>query len=190
MMKIIKTGWLFMTSRTNYQITGNELCPLNENVIMKKLFIIAVFGVLAYACGSNDKPANDNTESATSETPSTSDPAYDAKRGTGKFTNVEITAQLDNAMADKGQKVYDVKCASCHKLTEEKLVGPGWSGVTSRRTPEWVMNFVTNTEEMLAKDPAAQAQLEICLVRMPNQNLSDEEARSVFEFMRKNDGVK
>jgi hypothetical protein len=25
---------------------------------------------------------------------------------------------------------------------------------------------------------------------MPNQNLSDEEARNVYEFMRKNDGVK
>jgi cytochrome c2 len=159
---------------------------------MKKLLIIAVFGVFAYACGSNDKPASENSEATngTSETTSSSDPAYDAKRGTGKFTNVDIKPQLDNAMADRGVKVYDVKCASCHKLTEERLVGPGWSGVTTRRTPEWVMNFVTNTEEMLAKDPEAQAQLEICLVRMPNQNLSDDEARSVFEFMRKNDGVK
>jgi hypothetical protein len=25
---------------------------------------------------------------------------------------------------------------------------------------------------------------------MPNQNLSDEDARSIYEFMRKNDGVK
>jgi len=160
---------------------------------MKKLFIIAVFAVFTYACGSNDKPAadgNENTSNSTAENSSTSDPAYDAKRGTGKFTNVEIKPQLDNAMADRGQKVYDVKCASCHKLTEERLVGPGWAGVSTRRTPEWVMNFVTNTEEMLAKDPEAQAQLEICLVRMPNQNLTDDEARSVFEFMRKNDGVK
>jgi pyruvate-formate lyase-activating enzyme len=34
-----------------------------------------------------------------------------------------------------------------------------------------------------------QAQLEICLVRMPNQNLADEEARKILEFMRQNDGV-
>jgi hypothetical protein len=27
-------------------------------------------------------------------------------------------------------------------------------------------------------------------VRMPNQNLSDDDARNVYEFMRKNDGVK
>jgi hypothetical protein len=43
---------------------------------------------------------------------------------------------------------------------------------------------------MLTKDPEAQAQLEICLVRMTNQNLSDHDARHIYEFMRKNDGVK
>lgn len=53
-----------------------------------------------------------------------------------------------------------------------------------------IMNFITNTDEMLNKDPEAQAQLEICLVRMPNQSLSDDEARNLLEFMRKNDGVK
>ena len=93
-------------------------------------------------------------------------------------------------MAGNGEKTFGVKCSSCHKLTDEKLVGPGWKGVTSRHTPEWIMNFVTNTDAMITKDPKAQAQLEICLVRMPNQNLSDDEARSLYEFMRKNDGVK
>ena len=52
------------------------------------------------------------------------------------------------------------------------------------------MNFSTNTDEMIAKDPAAQAMLEECLVRMPNQSLSDDDARQILEFMRKNDGVK
>jgi hypothetical protein len=32
--------------------------------------------------------------------------------------------------------------------------------------------------------------LEICMVRMPNQNLSDEDTRAILEFMRQNDGVK
>jgi hypothetical protein len=70
------------------------------------------------------------------------------------------------------------------------LVGPGWAGVTTRRQPSWIMNFITNTDVMLDKDPEAQAMLELCLVRMPNQSLSDEEARNLLEFMRKNDGVK
>jgi hypothetical protein len=30
--------------------------------------------------------------------------------------------------------------------------------------------------------------LEICLVKMPNQSLAENDARSILEFMRKNDG--
>lgn len=69
-------------------------------------------------------------------------------------------------------------------------VGPGWKGVTTRRTAEWILNFITNPDPMIDKDPEAQAMLELCLVRMPNQNLTDEEALNIFEYMRKNDGVK
>ena len=92
-------------------------------------------------------------------------------------------------MAESGSTVYDLKCSACHKLDGEKLVGPGWKGVTARRKAEWVMNFVTNTDEMLNKNAAAQSMLEECLVRMPNQNLSEADARNIYEFMRKNDGV-
>src|SRR6185503_6843033 len=118
-------------------------------------------------------------------------PSYDPKRGEGKWTaeNVMLGDKLDAAMADEGLKIREVKCSSCHKTTNEKLVGPGWKGVTQRRKPEWIMNFITNPDPMISKDPVVQAQLELCLVRMPNQNLSDTEARAILEFMRKNDGV-
>ncbi|CAN5799793.1 hypothetical protein BH10BAC2_BH10BAC2_30730 [soil metagenome] len=160
---------------------------------MKKVFGILIAGMLLYACSNGIKEEAANT-SSTSEEVSNADnnanPSYDPKRGEGKFTKVDIGDHLDVAMADAGKKVFDVKCSSCHKLTTEKLVGPGWSGVTSRHAPEWIMNFITNPDAMIDKDPAAQAQLEICLVRMPNQNLSDDDAMHLFQFMRQNDGVK
>jgi len=49
------------------------------------------------------------------------------------------------------------------------------------------MNFVTNTYENLDRNATAQMLLEECMVRMPNQNLSDDDARHVLEFMRNND---
>ena len=76
---------------------------------------------------------------------------YDPNRGSGKFTTVDVANKLNVAFANDGQKVYDVKCSGCHKLTDEKLIGPGWLGVTVRHKPEWIMNFVTNTDEMLKK---------------------------------------
>jgi mono/diheme cytochrome c family protein len=115
---------------------------------------------------------------------------YDPNRGIGKHTSVELGDKLDVAMAAEGEKIQSVKCSSCHKLTDEKLVGPGWKGVTTRQKPEWIMNFITNPDPMIDKDPKLQAQLELCLVRMPNQGLTDIDARNLLEFMRKNDGVK
>ena len=163
---------------------------------MKKWIIIAGMTTFLFACGGNDAANKEESKTEGSTSAETASPAdadksaADAKRGIGKFSKVEVGATLDAAMAEAGSKVYDVKCGSCHKLTEERLVGPGWKGVTTRRAPEWIMNFATNVDEMLAKDPEAQAQLEICLVRMPNQNLTDDDARHVLEFMRKNDGIK
>ncbi len=157
---------------------------------MKKIifFSSAVVALIMYACsggaggGSSDK---DSAQNGTAK--SISD--YDPHRGEGKFSNVEVGA-LNETMADAGKKIYDIKCSACHKLTNEKLVGPGWAGVTKKLQPAWIMNFITNPDAMIDKDPELQAQLEICLVRMPNQNLSDADARNILEFMRKNDGVK
>jgi cytochrome c551/c552 len=159
---------------------------------MKKFLLLSAVAAFLFACGNNSEGSKTEAKGDASATSTTDNgnPSYDPERGIGKFTNVDVSPQLDAAMAEAGTKVYDTKCASCHKLTDEKLVGPGWKGVTGRHKPEWIMNFATNPDEMLNKDPKAMAQLEICLVRMPNQNLSDDDARHVFEFMRKNDGVK
>lgn len=158
---------------------------------MKKLFVTSTIALTILACGN---PGQNNTETtpkaAPTEVTADGNPSYDPKRGEGKFENMELPAALDVAMADKGKQIYEVKCASCHKLSDEKLVGPGWKGVSSKHKPEWIMNFITNPDAMIDQDPELQAQLEICLVRMPDQNLSDDDARALLEFMRQNDGVK
>ena len=159
---------------------------------MNKSILLVLSLALAVACGKKEASAEDNYQPGGGEaTTEAADPAsYDPKRGEGKFDTVELGATLDQALAKKGEEVAGVKCASCHKTTDEKLVGPGWKGVTERRKPEWIMNFITNPDPMIDKDPEVQAQLEICLVRMPNQGVSDYEARGILEYMRQNDGVK
>jgi mono/diheme cytochrome c family protein len=168
---------------------------------MKKIAVLSVIGLffVASSCGTsktegeqsatNESVKTDVSESSKS-TSANGNPSYDPHRGEGKFTDVSVEEKLNTQLAKEGDNVFNVKCSSCHKLTDEKLVGPGWAGVTKRREPAWIMNFITNTDIMLDKDPEAQAMLELCLVRMPNQSLSDQEARNILEFMRKNDGVK
>ena len=162
-----------------------------------KLFLIGLATITIISCGG-DKKIESSTESnsaeassASAESTSTSSGDYDPKRGLGKYdeSNVDVS-KFDATMAAEGKKIAEVKCTSCHKPTEEKLVGPGWKGVTTRQTPYWIMNFISNPDPMISVDPELQKQLEICLVRMPNQGLNETEARQVLEYMREIDGAK
>lgn len=158
---------------------------------MKGKLLIAFIAILLISCeDSTSKKSTVTDKTVTTTTTENSNPSYDPDRGEGKFTKVDIPSTIDASKASAGTKVYSVKCSSCHKLTNEKLVGPGWQGVTSRHSAEWIMNFATNPDPMITKDPKAQAMLEICLVRMPNQNITDDDARNIYEYMRKNDATK
>jgi len=159
---------------------------------MKKIALLSAITLCALITACGEDYTKNNEVSAPAESATANVPDYDPKRGEGKWNaeNVGVSEKLDEAKAKAGEDIAKTKCLSCHKVSEEKLVGPGWQGVTKRRAPSWIMNFITNPDVMIDKDPEAQAMLEICLVRMPNQNLSDQEARDILEFMRKNDGVK
>ena len=161
-----------------------------------KTMALSVLTLALFSCGGDKKtdsiPTATTTETTatTTEAPAASGTsAYDPKRGLGPHENVDVS-KFDPAMAAAGKKIAEVKCASCHKPTEEKLVGPGWKGVTKRQTPEWIMNFISNPDPMIDVDPELQKQLELCLVRMPNQGLNDTEAREILEYMREIDGAK
>lgn len=107
-----------------------------------------------------------------------------------EIKTVEITNPVKQDWVAAGKVIYEGKCMPCHKLDETRIVGPGWKDVTKRRTLVWIMNMICNTDMMLSTDGEAQKQLELCLVRMPNQNVSVEDARKLVEFMRGNDGEK
>jgi cytochrome c551/c552 len=155
----------------------------------KFFFVIAAFiSFLIIRCGSGKQKENQNDKTSANNKDTVVISQGVNSKGIGRFNDVKLTHPLDEDMIAKAGPLYNAKCIACHKLTDEKLVGPGWKGITDRREPEWIMNFITNTQVMLDKDLAAQSDLVTCIVRMPNQDLTDEQARQVLEFMRKNDG--
>lgn len=147
-----------------------------------------VFGLLifVYACGGGGAGDAESDTRDEAKQEKMEDPA--SNKGIGEVKHVELNKPLKADMVDRGEAIYEMKCAACHKLTDQRVVGPGWKNVTERRTPEWIMNMTTNVDIMLAEDPVAQKLLQECLVRMPNQNLSVGDARDVLEFMYYNDG--
>jgi cytochrome c5 len=137
---------------------------------------------LMQACGGGSAPAGPPGAQAGAPD-AAADKAAEAPAGLITAADLNL-GDIDAAMAEKGKTTYDVKCQACHSTGENRVVGPGWKGVTTKREPAWIMNMIMNIDVMLEKDPEAQKLLEECLVRMPNQNLSKDEAREVLEFMR------
>ena len=111
--------------------------------------------------------------------------AFDlSNKGIGPVKSVTLGADIDQAMAAKGKAVYKTKCTACHKASK-KFIGPSPKGIFERRSPEWIMNMILNPDEMVQKDPVAKALLiEFNGSPMANQNLTEEEARSVLEYFR------
>jgi cytochrome c1 len=153
---------------------------------MKKLIALLIGSWFLTACAP-DKPA------ATDEKTSTENPVAelaDPAKGVGQVKNVTLHTPLEQERIGRGKAIYEMKCSACHRLDEQRVVGPGWKNVTKNRKPEWIMNMITNVDVMLEKDEEAQKLLELCLTRMPNQNVSIGDSRDILEFMRQNDGEK
>jgi cytochrome c551/c552 len=101
--------------------------------------------------------------------------------GVGPISKVDV-ASLTTAHSEKGKEIFDSKCTACHKL-EERYIGPALAGVTERRKPEWIMNMIMNPDVMVKEDPQAKALFAEYLAPMTNQNLSEDEAKSLLAFL-------
>lgn len=98
------------------------------------------------------------------------------------FTYSATWAQPD------GAKLFKANCASCHKITEQKLVGPGLAGVEDRwggdRTK--LNAWIKNSTEFLKTGDAYATKLfeEYNKSVMPAQALSDDEINAVLDYVK------
>ena len=151
------------------------------------LLLAVLSGVIALTgCGSKEE-----AEAAAKASPTPAEIIAQQPKVHGpEIKSVEITKPLKQDWVAAGKATYEGKCLPCHKLTADRVVGPGWAGVTKRRQPIWIMNMITNVDVMLDNDAEAQKLLQSCDTRMTVEVLSIGQARDVLEFMRQNDGEK
>lgn len=97
-----------------------------------------------------------------------------------------VDPAFSQTQVDQGNKLFIVKCSMCHELKEEKL-GPALTGVTKRRTPEWILNMILNSSEMLEKDKDAIALKARYDNTMVSMGLSEDEAKAVFAYLKQED---
>lgn len=84
-----------------------------------------------------------------------------------------------------GQALFIKTCGSCHTVGKGARVGPDLAGLTTRRTRSWITSYVTGPEKMRAAgDPVAlELQNRFRAVRMPNLQLSEDDARDVIGYI-------
>lgn len=151
--------------------------------MMKKLkFTTLTFVVLAlFSCGGGDSASKENESTEAVENAAPADPMSD--KGIGPVKSVDISAAIDPAIATEGEAIFAAKCTACHKIGK-RYIGPDLTGVTTRRTPEWIMNMILNPVEMVANNEIAKKLIAEYTAPMANQNLTEAEARKVLEFFR------
>lgn len=90
--------------------------------------------------------------------------------------------------AQDAAKLFKANCASCHKPSDQKLVGPGLKGIRSRWPDEAkLISWIKNSTAFLATGDAYANKLfeEYGKSVMPAQNLSDAEIVAIIDWSDK-----
>lgn len=148
-------------------------------------FLIAISMLaLVTACGGDSKESDSSNQN---QTINKSNPSglsdWELENGFGPVKKKLNLGPIDKTMAAEGEKIFQSKCASCHKL-DERYTGPAQRNVLQRVTPEFFMNTVLNPDENLAKHPHSQKMLAEYMTKMTNQNVNLKDARALLEYFR------
>jgi cytochrome c551/c552 len=94
---------------------------------------------------------------------------------------------VNAAAAAAGEKLFTTKgCVTCHTFGK-KALGPDLTGVSMRRTAEWMKNQILHPEKMVVDDPISRELRKGFSLAMTNQGLKENEAEQVIEFLKKKD---
>lgn len=105
------------------------------------------------------------------------------------FTLVVCTSQLP-VNAQNGEATFKQVCGACHSIGKGKLVGPDLKDVNKKRKEEWIIKFVKGSQALIKSGDADAKAIfdEFGGMVMPDQNLKDEEIKSVIAYIAEQSG--
>lgn len=100
------------------------------------------------------------------------------------FSAFSVTAQ-DAAAVQDGEALFKANCASCHGV-KEKMIGPALKGIETRRSEEWLLKWIKNSNAVIKSGDAYAVKLynEYNKVAMPSFNLKDDEIKSILAYTK------
>ena len=134
-------------------------------------------------CGGGDAPSGDSRTGADGRSAPAALTDFQLAHGIGPMTTAVELGEPDAEKAERGEEIYQFNCEACHFL-EERFVGPPLGDVLERRTATYVMNMILNPEGMARQHPEAQKLLTEYPLVMPFQNITEDEARAIVEYLR------
>lgn len=147
---------------------------------MKTGIIATAFAIVCLFAGCGGDNNQKNISEKPAEAPKQAEAANN--KGYGRIKEVKL-GPIDAKMAHEGSEIFNTKCMACHQL-DKRYVGPALRKVTERRTPEWIMNMILDSEIMVEKDDTVKCLLQTYLLKMPNQHVDEKDARNVLEHLR------
>jgi mono/diheme cytochrome c family protein len=96
-----------------------------------------------------------------------------------------LTASLQAQSIQEGQALFGTRCYSCHNVGSGDKTGPDLKGVTTRRSKDWLHEFVNGPAAMNAKGDATAKQLfaKFGATVMPDQGLTPQQIDSVLMML-------
>jgi mono/diheme cytochrome c family protein len=143
---------------------------------------VPVLALLTFSgCGGGDAAPEGGDRASSTAAPQLT--PFQLEHGIGPIEAPVDLGPLDPALVAQGETLFQYNCEACHML-DERFVGPSLGDVLDRRSPAFVMNMVLNPEQMVREHPEGQRLLAEFPLVMPYQNITEEEARALVEYLR------
>jgi mono/diheme cytochrome c family protein len=92
---------------------------------------------------------------------------------------------IQGSPASEGQQLFQQYCIGCHTIGGGVLIGPDLRGVTDRRDPRWLAQWIENPDQVRASgDPIAQElDQQFPSVKMPNLGLTPAQVDQIVAYL-------
>ena len=92
---------------------------------------------------------------------------------------------ISSVNGQDGVALYNANCKSCHAI-KEKVIGPALMGVSKRKSEEWLIKWIRNSQAVIKSGDEYAVKLfaEYNKVAMTSFNLKDDEIKAILAYVK------
>jgi len=103
-------------------------------------------------------------------------------------TVAQVPAKAETGVGNlaEGEKLFKTTCTACHQISDQTLVGPGLKNVDKRRSANWIVKFVKNSQALIKSGDKQAVEVfnKFNQVPMPNHDYSDAQILSILAYIK------